>query len=355
MTGDVKELIKAHAGLEREVYLDFENASPVPDEVVSAMTPYFNRTAYGNPTLTHKLGWEAYDVIMESAKKIAGFIGARNPEEINFTPGETEANNLALMGTCFGGRRKGKKIVISEIEPLSIIHVCQTLEKYGFNELVEKAKVSVIKIFIDQFKNFLVGLLIAAAIISAVIGEHIDALAIVAIIILNGVLGFIQEYRAEQALEALKRLAAPKARVRRNGREITILARELVPGDVIILEPGDRVPADARLITCTDLKIDEAMLTGESIPVKKNAAIILPEDTPVADRKNMVFMGTLATTGYGEAVVVSTGMNTEMGKIAAMVQEVEKEETPLMRRLNRFGKRIGTLIVVLCIITFVLG
>jgi len=132
LTGDVKELIKAHAGLEREVYLDFENASPVPDEVVSAMIPYFNRTAYGNPTLTHKLGWEAYDVIMESAKKIAGFIGARNPEEINFTPGETEANNLALMGTCFGGRRKGKKIVISEIEPLSIIHVCQTLEKYGF-------------------------------------------------------------------------------------------------------------------------------------------------------------------------------------------------------------------------------
>jgi len=238
---------------------------------------------------------------------------------------------------------------------LSDVEAKARLEKYGFNELVEKAKVSVIKIFIDQFKNFLVGLLIAAAIISAVIGEHIDAFAIVAIVILNGVLGFIQEYRAEQALEALKRLAAPKARVRRNGSEITILARELVPGDVIILEPGDRVPADARLITCTDLKIDEAMLTGESIPVKKNAAIILPEDTPVADRKNMVFMGTLVTTGYGEAVVVSTGMNTEMGKIAAMVQEVEKEETPLMRRLNRFGKRIGTLIVVLCIITFVLG
>ncbi|MCS7385635.1 MAG: calcium-translocating P-type ATPase, SERCA-type [archaeon GB-1867-005] len=240
-------------------------------------------------------------------------------------------------------------------EGLSDVEAKSRLEKYGFNELVERARVSPIRLFIDQFKNFLVALLIVASIISAAIGEHVDSMAIMAIVILNAVLGFIQEYRAERALEALKKLAAPRARVRRGGREFTVLARELVPGDVIVLEPGDRVPADARLITCTDLKVDEAMLTGESVPVRKNAAIILPDDTPVADRKNMVFMGTLVSTGYGEAVVVSTGMNTEMGKIAAMVQEVEKEETPLMRKLNQFGKRIGALIIILCIVTFALG
>lgn len=132
MAGRVEELIKAHKGIEREVYLDLENSSPVPDEIVEAMIPYFNKRSYGNPTLTHKPGWEAYETVLKSAEKIAGYIGAKNPEEINFTPGETEANNLALIGTAMKRRKRGKKIVISEIEPLSIIHVCQMLEKGGF-------------------------------------------------------------------------------------------------------------------------------------------------------------------------------------------------------------------------------
>lgn len=132
MAESVEELIKAHKGLEREVYLDLENSSPVPEEVLEVMLPYFNKKAYGNPTLTHKLGWEAYEVIVKSAKKIAEFLGAKNPEEINFTPGETEANNLAIIGTVMEKRKEGDKIVISEIEPLNIIHVCNMLEKYEF-------------------------------------------------------------------------------------------------------------------------------------------------------------------------------------------------------------------------------
>ncbi|MEM2806524.1 MAG: aminotransferase class V-fold PLP-dependent enzyme, partial [Candidatus Bathyarchaeia archaeon] len=133
MVENVKELLKAHEGLRREVYLDIENASIVPQEILEAMLPYFNQRAYGNPTLTHKPGWEAFEAIMESAQKIASFLGCKNPEDVNFTPGETEANNLALLGTTLQKRDKGKKIVISEIEPLSIMHVAEMLTKYGFS------------------------------------------------------------------------------------------------------------------------------------------------------------------------------------------------------------------------------
>jgi cysteine desulfurase len=140
MVENVRELLKAHEGLRREVYLDIENSSMVPPDVLEAMLPYFNQRAYGNPTLTHKPGWEAFEAIMESAKKIAGFLGCKNLEEVNFTPGETEANNLALLGTAFQQRGKGKKIVISEIEPLSVMHVAEMLTKYGF--LVVKVPVN---------------------------------------------------------------------------------------------------------------------------------------------------------------------------------------------------------------------
>lgn len=141
MAVNIEELIKAHAGIKREVYLDYENSSPVPQEIVEAMLPYFNKLSYGNPTLTHKPGWEAYETILNSAKKIAGYIGAKNPEEINFTPGETEANNLALIGAVSKRKSLGKKIIVSEIEPLSIIHPCQILENLGFK---------VVKIPVDQ-------------------------------------------------------------------------------------------------------------------------------------------------------------------------------------------------------------
>lgn len=243
----------------------------------------------------------------------------------------------------------------TSLEGLDVDEAKLRLEKYGLNVLKERRKVTAWQLFIGQFTNFLVLLLIVAAVVSGLIGEIIDSIAITAIIILNATLGFVQEYRAENALEALKKLATPMARVRRNGMEITVPAEKIVPGDIIILEPGDRVPADARLISSTNLEIDESMLTGESTPVRKNSDILLPDDTPVSERRNMVFMGTLVTMGYGEAVVVSTGMNTEMGKIAFMVQEVEVEETPLMRRLNKFGKQIGIIIIILCILTFILG
>ncbi|MCD6510237.1 MAG: calcium-transporting P-type ATPase, PMR1-type [Thermoprotei archaeon] len=238
---------------------------------------------------------------------------------------------------------------------LSTEEAKRRLAEVGPNELVARERITPLKIFINQFKSFLVGLLIVAALISLVIGELVDSLAILFIIVMNSILGFVQEYRAERALEALKKLTMPKARVRRDGREMIIPAREVVPGDVIILEAGDRVPADARLLKAHSLEVNESMLTGESLPVAKDAHVVVAEDTPISERKNMVYMGTLVTRGLGEAIVVATGMNTEMGQIAEMIQTIEEEKTPLMRRLDRFGKQIGLVIVFLCLLTFILG
>ena len=243
----------------------------------------------------------------------------------------------------------------SNMQGLSSEEAKRRLEIVGPNELVERKKITPFHIFIDQFKSFLVGLLLIASLISAFIGEAVDALAIFVIVIMNSILGFIQEYRAEKALEALKKLVTPRARVIREKREFIIPARELVPGDIIVLESGDRVPADARLLEAVNLEVDESMLTGESIPVPKDAKAILKENTPLSERKNMVYMGTMVTRGYGKAIVVATGMNTEMGKIAEMVQAIEEEKTPLMKRLDKFGKQIGLVIIFLCVLTFLLG
>ncbi|MEM2821769.1 MAG: cation-translocating P-type ATPase, partial [Thermoproteota archaeon] len=180
-----------------------------------------------------------------------------------------------------------------------------------------------------------------------------DVITISAIVLLCAITGFIQEYRAEKAVEALKRLAAPKARVIRDGKEIMIPAKEVVPGDIITLEAGDRVPADARLIEVVELKTNEAVLTGESTPVEKRLTI-LKEDVPVSERHNMVFSATHVVYGRGKAVVVTTGMNTEFGKIAKMVQEAEEEETPLQRKLNRFASKIARVVIAVCIIIFLL-
>ena len=238
--------------------------------------------------------------------------------------------------------------------------------RWGLNELREAPRRTFWKMLLDQFNQFLVLILIAAAIISALIGwseynhsgevtEFIDAIAIMTIVILNAVLGVVQEGRAEEALAALKKMAAPNARVLRNGYLETIPARELVPGDVVILETGNYVPADVRLLESVNLRIDEASLTGESVAVGKEAGDLLPAGAGLGDRRNMAFMSTVVTYGRGRALVVATGMETEIGKIAEMIQEYEEEPTPLQVKLDQLGRTLGIITLVICGVVGVLG
>ncbi|MBM4447196.1 MAG: cation-translocating P-type ATPase [Chloroflexi bacterium] len=228
------------------------------------------------------------------------------------------------------------------------------LAQFGHNELTAGEKVSPWKIFLEQFKNFLIIILLVAVVLSAVVGEVADAIVIFVIVVFAAGLGFIQEYRAERAMEALKKMAAPMASVLRNGKEVEIPSRELVPGDIIILRTGDRIPADARLIEAINLKADEASLTGESVPVEKIAKV-LPGEISIGDRKNMVFMGTAAVYGRGTAIITATGMATEFGKIATMLQEVKKEQTPLQVNLDKLGKLIAIGALALCFILAGIG
>ena len=242
----------------------------------------------------------------------------------------------------------------SKRDGLSQEEAQRRLAEFGPNELAGKEKISPWIIFLEQFKNFLIIILLVAVILSAIMGEVADAIVIFAIVLFAAGLGFIQEYRAEKAMEALKRMAAPMASVLRNGKEAEIPSRELVPGDIIILRTGDRIPADGRLIEAVNLKADEASLTGESVPVEKTAKV-LPGEISVGDRKNMVFMGTAAVYGRGMAIVTSTGMGTEFGKIATMLQEVEKEQTPLQINLDQLGKWIAIGALALCFVLAGIG
>jgi Ca2+-transporting ATPase len=228
------------------------------------------------------------------------------------------------------------------------------LEHHGPNELAEEERISPIKIFLDQFKSFLIIILLVAVGLSAILGEGIDAIVIVAIVLFASGLGFIQEYRAERSMEALKRMAAPTTMIIRSGEEQEIPTRELVPGDIIVLSTGDRIPADARIIEAANLKVDEASLTGESIPVEKTF-VVLEGDVDVADRKNMVYMGTAAVYGRGKGVVTATGMKTEFGTIAQMLREVEVIRTPLQENLDRMGKWIAIGAGALCVILGCIG
>ena len=214
------------------------------------------------------------------------------------------------------------------------------LGEYGPNELVEKRKVSALRLWLEQFKDLLIIILLIAVVLSAVLGETIDALVIFIIILFATTLGFIQEFRAEKAMEALKRMAAPTASVIRDGAEKEVPASELVPGDIVLLKTGDKVPADCRMIEAVNLKTEEAPLTGESVSVEKTVKV-MPPDSAIGDRKNMAFMGTAAVYGRGLAVVTTTGMSTEFGKIATMLQEVKQEETPLQKNLDRMGRWIA--------------
>ncbi|MFZ1397408.1 MAG: cation-translocating P-type ATPase, partial [Candidatus Promineifilaceae bacterium] len=224
---------------------------------------------------------------------------------------------------------------------LSAAEAQNRLTQYGLNELVEKDTKSPWLILLDQMKDAMVIILIIAAAVSGFLGEMNDVIVILAIVILNAVIGFSQEYRAEQAIAALKKLAVPTVKVRRDGQLVEISARELVPGDVVLLEAGNLVPADGRLVESINLKVEEAALTGESEPVSKFIDPIEKKELPIGDRKNMVFMGTVITYGRGTAVITETGMNTELGNIAELIQGVEQEQTPLQRRLDDLGKKLA--------------
>ncbi len=228
-------------------------------------------------------------------------------------------------------------------------------EQYGLNQLTEAPRPGFLSMLWDQLKDFVVMLLIIASFISVFLGEMVDAAAIMAIVVLNAILGIVQERRAEEALAALKKLAAPEAHVLRDGQRMTIPGRELVPGDIVYLEAGNFIPADLRLIEAVNLRVEEASLTGESLAVQKNAAMQLEPGAPLGDRKNSAFMGTTVSYGRGRGVVTSTGMQTQLGLIATMLQNVESEETPLQRRLNELGKTLSIAALILVALVFVVA
>jgi Ca2+-transporting ATPase len=252
-------------------------------------------------------------------------------------------------------------------EGLTTQEAQERLKKYGYNELVAKKRKSALMMFLGEFKDIFILLLIAATIFSAIIGYYdvltgaaegvmealADSIIIGAIVILVAVTGFVQEYRAEKAIEAMKKLTAPKARVFRDGQEVIIPAKEIVPGDILVLESGDQVPADARIIEAIELKASEAVLTGESTPVNKDVAPV-KGDAGISERRNTVFTATHIVYGRGKAVVTTTGMNTEFGKIAEMVQTAQEEETPLQKKLDKFAGKIAKVVVGVCVLIFAL-
>lgn len=238
---------------------------------------------------------------------------------------------------------------------LNTEQVSENQKKYGLNQLKEANKKTFLSKVADQFKDFLILILLAASVVSFSIGEKTDAMIIVAIVIINAMLGLYQEGKAEKAIEALQKLAAPNANVIRNGAPISVPAEQLVPGDVVVLETGDIVPADLRLVESYNLQIEEASLTGESVASEKRAEDICEEEVSLADRKNMAYASTILTYGRGKGVVVSTGHDTEIGKIAEVIQGYEEESTPLQKKLARLGKQLGIIVLAVCVVVFVIG
>ena len=256
--------------------------------------------------------------------------------------------------------KKSIETVASELsveleKGLSDEEVKSRLAQYGHNELKEKEKEPLIKKIINQLKDFLVLILIGASIVSAAVGEGTDAIVIIAIVIINAVLGVVQEGKAEKALEALKKMSSPHAKVIRNGHITIIEAKDLVPGDIIAIEAGDIMPADIRLIDSANLKIEEASLTGESVPTEKDANMLFEEDISIGDRQNMAFMSTVVTYGRGKGIVTGTGIKTEIGKIAEAIQEIKDESTPLQQKLDQLGKWLGGACLIICLIVFGIG
>jgi Ca2+-transporting ATPase len=228
-------------------------------------------------------------------------------------------------------------------------------ETYGPNRLPEAKRISALKLFLNQFNNLIIGVLVAAAAVAGFLGEWMDAGAILVIVFLNGLLGFIQEYRAEKSLEALKRLASPTSKVVRNGAVQEIPSSGIVPGDLVLLEAGDRVPSDGRLVHAVQLRTQEASLTGESMPVEKDVLPMKESRVDLGDRRNMAFMGTAVVNGKGRMIVTETGLATELGKIAALLQTAEEEKTPLQQRLEVLGRRLVAIFLAVVAVVFVMG
>jgi Ca2+-transporting ATPase len=228
-------------------------------------------------------------------------------------------------------------------------------QEIGLNELTEGTRISPIAIFLNQFKDFMVLVLLGATLISGLLGEYLDAITIVAIIVMNSILGFVQEYRAERSLRALKELSAPHAKVFREGVVHQISAKDLVTGDIVLLESGDRIPADLRFLEANGVYVEESALTGESIPVSKMTEALPQAEVPLGDQRNVGFMGTMVARGTAKAVVVRTGMATEMGKIADLIQQTDSMETPLQHRLEQLGKILIIVAIALTVLVVIAG
>ncbi|NLS76973.1 MAG: HAD-IC family P-type ATPase, partial [Chloroflexi bacterium] len=240
-------------------------------------------------------------------------------------------------------------------EGLASTEAARRLERDGPNELQERGLRSPLTVLAGQFTEIMVIVLLVAAVVSFAIGETTDAIMIMIIVILNAALGFSQEYRAERAMAALRQLAVPTVRVRRDGQVKEVSAASLVPGDVILLEAGNRVPADARVLESVNLRAEEAALTGESVPVDKVGQALPGEQASLGDRRNMLFMGTAIAYGRGAGLVVETGMRTELGKVAELLQQVTEEKTPLQRKMAELGKWLALYAFILVAIVFVVG
>ncbi len=253
-----------------------------------------------------------------------------------------------------------KELEVNVENGLQTSQVKERQEKYGFNELEATKKETILQKFINQFKNFSIIILIIAAIVSGVVGvaqgEGItDTIIILIVVILNAVIGVVQENKAEKSLEALQKLSNHAAKVLRNGKMDVIPARELVPGDIVVLDTGDYIPADLRIVEAVNLKSQESSLTGESVPVEKSVEAIKEEEIGIGDRTNMLFSSSLVTYGRGKGIVVETGMTTEVGKIAKMINSSEKQETPLQKKLDKLGKTLGIVAIVICALIFLVG
>lgn len=244
--------------------------------------------------------------------------------------------------------------VQTQPEGLTRAEAQRRLAQYGHNQLLEKKKLPPWMIFFNQFRDFMILILMAAAVLSGVMGDITDTIIILIIVVLNALIGFIQEYRAEKAMEALKRMSLTKAIVLRDGQKQVLSSLELVPGDIVEIEAGHVVPADIRLTEVFSLRIDESSLTGESVPADKNTELILTEHPSPGDQHNMAFKGTLVTNGRGYGIVVATGMNTQLGKIAQLLQGADPS-TPLQARIRRFGKSLSWIVLLICLILFITG
>ncbi len=258
------------------------------------------------------------------------------------------------------GEEIEKEFSTSSNEGLSTKDVEEKRQKYGFNELKAKKKKSLFVKFLEQFKDFMIIVLIVAAIVSGIVGymegEGItDSIIILIVVIVNAIIGVVQESKAEKSLEALQKLSSHVAKVVRNGKVEVVQSRELVPGDVVVLDTGDYVPADLRIIESANLKSQESSLTGESVPVDKNSEVIEDEKVGIGDRTNMLFSSSLITYGRGKGIVVETGMNTEVGKIATIINDTEGTATPLQIKLNKLGKTLGIAALAICIVIFIIG